>query len=639
MTQSPKGSRAARLTKLVTYLEQLAEQWQGDLRDPAVASALQERYGPAARDLEATRALIAELMDAPQTKVPRDVLLSLHDALAVLVLLATRPVPAQSVVDTSVIDLASRAKAVQIESTTRKVLKQLRAALLGLGLAAGIVLASPVAAGTAVGDTIVNPETGVSSVILKNEGGGKVITDKYLLILTSLTGLTAKDATDKKEIIDPTVDGGATKVKVVGVTINALTGQATKIRVEGAGGVQRDIITFVDKSAEVGPIVNPPSGPGVVINPPASGDKNVVQDIRVASNGSNGRNGGGFKVFGVVIGVSAGNGGAGTNGEHITTTISSSHGLIETISDNMAGIRVGSVGGGGGRGGDAVFSFGIDGGSGGKAGKGGDVTVTNFTGITTTGAKSHGMHIYSRSGAGGVAGTVQFGVAQGGTGGEGNGGGTVTATNNGAITTQGTGAIGVYAQSLGGESGEGGSSYGIVGIPGSSLQAGTGGTASAYNYASVTTSGTGAHGVMAQSIGGTGGQAGDSVGIVALGNDGAGQGGAGGYALAVNGQGGVILTRGKDAYGLAAQSVGGGGGDGGYAAGLVGLGSKGARPATAAPPRPNSRAMAASSRKIPAATVFSLSRSAAAAVTAASAAVWPASAAAARVVVMVGRSP
>ena len=307
----------------------------------------------------------------------------------------------------------------------------------------------------------------------------------------------------------------------------------------------------------------------------AVGDSNLFHDIRRGGAGADGRDGFGINLGLFTIGVEAGNGTAGGAGPSFSRTIAATHGLIQSVSNNLLGIVVASRGGDGGEGGNSFLSLGVAAGDGGSAGAGGNVTATNFTDIVTNGANSHGMFVYSRSGDGGYAGDVIIGLASGGTGGAGGGGGTAIGINHGSITTRGAGAIGLLVQSLGGASGDGGGSFGLVGIPGNTLGAGSGGSASATNYGAITTYGTGAHGVAAQSIGGSGGQAGASVGIVALGNARGGTGGNGGSATAINGDGGTIETHGLNAFGLVAQSIGGGGGDGSFAAGLVALGSSG----------------------------------------------------------------
>src|SRR5262249_42148325 len=98
----------------------------------------------------------------------------------------------------------------------------------------------------------------------------------------------------------------------------------------------------------------------------------------------------------------------------------------------------------------------------------GTVDVSNSGAIETNGANSMGVAAESIGGGGGVGGAVvdftltranpndaiDFNVrGSGGTGGDGN---TVTATNTGLIFTTGTGSVGLLADSIGGGGGNGG---------------------------------------------------------------------------------------------------------------------------------------------------------------------------------------
>src|SRR5690606_27500745 len=88
----------------------------------------------------------------------------------------------------------------------------------------------------------------------------------------------------------------------------------------------------------------------------------------------------------------------------------------------------------------------------------------------------------------------------------------------------------------------------------------------------ILTHGDSAHAVVAQSIGGGGGNAGNSTGVglftsIAIGATG-GEGGDGG-ATTLNTANSQIVTTGSRAAGLVAQSVGGGGGSGGRATTLA----------------------------------------------------------------------
>lgn len=287
----------------------------------------------------------------------------------------------------------------------------------------------------------------------------------------------------------------------------------------------------------------------------------------------------------------------------------------------------GLVGFGGGKEGVSVNAAVAVGGGGGIGNHGGAVTVTHGTGLieTTTGG-AHGIFAQSAGGGGGVGGRAntlsmilgkppsgsdltkaekvknflyggnnyKFTVSVGGNGAGGGDGDIVTVTNNASVSTQGKTAHGIFAQSIGGGGGEGGN--GILGVSellpgpadlifsginllaggvsqlknldvavgGSAGASGNGALVSVSNSGSVTTQGEGSHGIFAQSIGGGGGNGGNAVtgvvGKVGIG----GSGGASGNGGDVNvNHSGEIETFGDAAYGIFAQSVGGGGGTSG----------------------------------------------------------------------------
>lgn len=285
------------------------------------------------------------------------------------------------------------------------------------------------------------------------------------------------------------------------------------------------------------------------------------------------------------------------------------------------------------------------GGTGGSGGHGGSVTVTNAGSIVTHGDTSYGVQAQSTGGGGGSGGnaaglasslpTLSGAVNIGGKGGSGNLGGAVTVTNGGTITTGGVDATAIFAQSIGGGGGSGGNAERLTGdtfnslvgdasalgklvtflrkfgsegwdnpdftpsvnasvsVGGSGGSGNHGGTVSLSSTGPVTTSGAGAAGILAQSVGGGGGKGGHAyAGMQAayltalndtlarfLGNASSykkfslsvganigvgGSGGAGGDGGAVTvSNSGAIATAGHAAAGMIAQSIGGGGGNGG----------------------------------------------------------------------------
>ncbi|WP_459675840.1 hypothetical protein [Acidisoma sp. 7E03] len=259
------------------------------------------------------------------------------------------------------------------------------------------------------------------------------------------------------------------------------------------------------------------------------------------------------------------------------------------------------------------------GGNGGTGGNGGAVTVTNQGQITTNGNLADGILAQSVGGGGGIGGAaaesganlITEGFGLGGTGGAGGDGEGVTVTNSGAITTTGGAAFGILGQSVGG--GGGLASLGTtetlldftisadLGGYGNQASAGGGGTVSIQNTGSITTSGAESHGLIAQSIGGGGGierlnpngtiastgsdtalsnliqseltSLGFDIAAYTAGFEQALQQAAGTLSIDLGGQGstgnggtvavtenGSISTTGANAFGLVAQSIGGGGG-------------------------------------------------------------------------------
>lgn len=212
-------------------------------------------------------------------------------------------------------------------------------------------------------------------------------------------------------------------------------------------------------------------------------------------------------------------------------------------------------------------------------GAGGSVTVANTGGsIATNGALSFGMLAQSVGGGGGLVmvdngagpaanpANLTFGSNTPMVG----AGGSVTVTQDvgGSIVTAGTNSHGIVAQSIGG----GGGIAGLATRPGlATLKAvgtpaagGDGDTVSLSIAGTVATSGNGAAGILAQSVGGGGGLAGDQssarYGTDLIQNAGltGGQGNGGSVDVAI-GTGGTVRTAGANAPAILAMSVGGGG--------------------------------------------------------------------------------
>jgi hypothetical protein len=271
------------------------------------------------------------------------------------------------------------------------------------------------------------------------------------------------------------------------------------------------------------------------------------------------------------VSISVG-GNAGAGGDGGDVTVAHSAGDILTEGAGSPGIYAQSVGGGGGMGGTgaagATGTVAI-GGRGGATGDGGAVTV-DFSGgsITTLGGEidstdpneaiDSGFGIFAQSvgGGGGHAGNATFfgtptstdGSTLGGVtigiglgidleGGAAGDGGPVSVTADGAISTAGPNASGVFAQSVGG----GGGLSGNIGLGGAGTLAlgtllgssggnGSAGTVDVEVGGAVSATGDGAQGVFAQSVA---------------------PGGSGKVTVTVTG---AVRASGTDASGILAQS-------------------------------------------------------------------------------------
>ncbi|WP_429225763.1 hypothetical protein [Inquilinus ginsengisoli] len=298
-----------------------------------------------------------------------------------------------------------------------------------------------------------------------------------------------------------------------------------------------------------------------------------------------------------------GTGGTGGNGDTVLVTLGAQ---IATLGTWASGIIAQSVGGGGGKGGTAVatgtggsaeVTINLQhaiGGSGGAGGDGGSATVELDEGssVSTGGVGAAGIVVQSIGGGGGVGtdgsdsatGDISVGGTTDGKGGSGGNGGSaaVTLTNSSTVTIATTNAVadGVVLQSIGGGGGIGGTGNERWGqnlgtpesgalaltVGGGSGASGNGGSAtfassSAGNPVTISTTGYDAYGILAQSIGGGGGVIStnpiSSSMSYTIGGKGSGDGNAVSVYLPA---GSGITTTGMAAHGIVAQSIGGGGG-------------------------------------------------------------------------------
>ncbi len=311
---------------------------------------------------------------------------------------------------------------------------------------------------------------------------------------------------------------------------------------------------------------------------------------------------------------------------------------MQTTGNHSIGLAASSIGGGGGNGG-AAHSYEVGQGFtaavavGGNAGGcntlgcalGDGADILNYGQVITMGADSYALMAQSIGGGGGIGGasvannldtgtpseddlpTLKLTASIGGNGGSGANAGVVNILNAGMAITQGIGASGILAQSIGGGGGAGGDSEATTnslapsGISITTSVGGTGGTAGDGNSVTVANSGLvwtlndQSSGILAQSVGGGGGSGGfggantgsymkDEGGTMTVDISVGGAGGAGGMGgtvtvsnyvdstfvdslgnkAAPSGYGtGGIVTLGNASDGIFAQSVGGGGGNGG----------------------------------------------------------------------------
>jgi hypothetical protein len=291
-----------------------------------------------------------------------------------------------------------------------------------------------------------------------------------------------------------------------------------------------------------------------------------------------GQAGDGGQLNGNIGGGSGGSGGAGGGTGNMSVSLAATQ--IATQGVNAYGIVAQNKGAAGGAGGQGHQSdaLGSPGGAGGSSGYV-HVSLDANSSITTHGANAGGILAQTASGAGGNGGPGYGELAStGGTGGSGGTSGPITVSNAGSITTFGASAVGILAQSVAGSGGAGSDGYGIfysgAGTGGSS---GSVGSVTINQSGTISTAGNLAHGILAQSIGGSGGAGGNAGGlIVALGGSTASnpfQSNA--NQVTINATSGSITTTGTSALGVLAQSIGGGGGDGGSSNSAVSIGASG----------------------------------------------------------------
>jgi hypothetical protein len=306
-------------------------------------------------------------------------------------------------------------------------------------------------------------------------------------------------------------------------------------------------------------------------------------------------------------------GSAGSLGDGGTVTVQNATGAsITTAGSDAPGIVAQSIGGGGGMASLSGSSTGLLGalnvvfnGAGAYSSAQG-VTVTNGGEITTLSHDSPGIIAQSIAGGGGLVrllatdqetssgqvingGSYQYYLTFGG--GTGGNAGSVSVAHTGSITTAGNDAYGILAQSIGGGGGAvlggvpaGSTFFGSTGLSGNAGDVTVAvGNASGAAGGGIATTGQGGVAILAQSIGGGGGLAGD-LGLTAqrsaFPQQFVSDGDGGNIAITVYG-GASLITQGVNTPVIFAQSIGGGGGHitnnvyGAYDGSLGGTGTAG----------------------------------------------------------------
>jgi len=240
------------------------------------------------------------------------------------------------------------------------------------------------------------------------------------------------------------------------------------------------------------------------------------------AGGSGGSNNGSLKGVG-------GGGNPGAVGVTGALTVDTGANSIITTGANAYGVYGTSNGGAGGGGGDGTGVVGY-GGDGGQGGNGGRITITTSGVINTNGDEAHGVYGIADGGNGGGGGSGKGVDGEGGDGAAGGAGGEVIITNHAAITTQGSESVGIFGQSVGGTGGGGGEGKGVASSGGGGSPTSAGGSVDIHNDGTINTVGDASDGIFAQSVGGFGGSGGSASGLFAYGGGGA----AGGPGAAVS---------------------------------------------------------------------------------------------------------
>lgn len=307
-------------------------------------------------------------------------------------------------------------------------------------------------------------------------------------------------------------------------------------------------------------------------------DGSAAAGIIAVSRGGTGGDGTDYEKA-LSQGTSGGHGGGGGNTGPVTLTLDGNS-RVQTQGAQAPAVIALARGGNGGEGGDLAGGEG-DAGDGGTGGQGAPVQVEVGGGISisTSGAPAGdgsnpavGILAQSSGGTGGTGGELN--VDEGGAGADGGYGGggyavSVTIDAGASVSTTGADAVGIVAQSLSGAGGDAGEIFqgGLGSSPGTGGASGDTGAVTVTHGGTLTTLGDSAMGILAQSMPGNGG------GTQEVSGYGVNPGGSGGSSGTTGSAGvthsGGISTQGQYAHGIAAQAIGGGGGAGGSTSGSI----------------------------------------------------------------------
>lgn len=221
------------------------------------------------------------------------------------------------------------------------------------GLALSLLLFSPLAwsqqatPDTEIGDIVTHPVTGEEAAVIQVYPEF-VVTENYdrILVNTSVGYVVVPDDPDTTEVDE--------SVTIDSVTTNSDTHLIASVTLSDGTVVQ--VAEHIDSSDGTGGGSGDPGG-SIPFTPPA-GDNPFVR-VATGDDGDDGDDGWGETIcaFGHCehIGDEPSNGGDGSPGPALFYAVDTGHAsAIETVTDDMEGVRVLSIGGDGGQGGDSA---------------------------------------------------------------------------------------------------------------------------------------------------------------------------------------------------------------------------------------------------------------------------------------------